>query len=85
MAWGDRVEGLLHGADPAAEQGAPSPALLPAGPAEPEHVRAQEQKGKAQKKSKDHNYLAKRAQSAPDLGRKKGGDGERMGIAVTGE
>lgn len=33
------------------------------------------------KKSKDHIYLAKGAQSAPNLGRKKGGEGERRGIA----
>lgn len=46
------MKGLLHGADPAAEQGAPVPALLPAGAAEPEEVRAGEQKGKAQKKKK---------------------------------
>lgn len=44
-------------------------------PAELEQVQVQE--GKVQKKSKDHIYLTKGAQSAPDLRRKKGGDRER--------
>lgn len=76
VAWGD---GAPAWTDPAAQCGAPSSALLPrgaCGAGAGQGVRAE-----AQNHSKDHIYLGKGAQSAPDLGRKKGGDGERKGIA----
>lgn len=75
------MKGLLHGTDPAAERGVPSPALLPAGACGAGAGQGTRAEGQGTKKSKDHIYLAKGAQSAPDLGRKKGGDGERRGIA----
>lgn len=70
------MKGLLHGANMGLLRGA-----FPAQPGGWSRSGCESRGARHKKKSKDHIYLTKGAQSAPNLGRKKGGDGERRGIA----